>query len=140
RQSFSSCLTSYPVRECVRLVCSSLVASGQQSLLFPAAASRGIAYRPSLLHPALRFVHTAAIEEALVSAICTSYGCHKFILFYNNIRTRYQTNGDQKKPMKSMRKNALLQYLPSVALLLSALVALWQSYRAHCAVRETHPP
>ena len=40
----------------------------------------------------------------------------------------------------SMRRNALLQYLPFVALAVSALVALWQSYRAHRAVQQTHPP
>jgi chlorobactene glucosyltransferase len=38
------------------------------------------------------------------------------------------------------RKNTLLRYLPLVALVVSALVALWQSYRAHRTVRETHPP
>jgi chlorobactene glucosyltransferase len=36
-------------------------------------------------------------------------------------------------------RNAL-RYLPFVALAVSALVALWQSYRAHRTVRETHPP
>src|SRR6266568_3099891 len=40
----------------------------------------------------------------------------------------------------STRWNTLLQYLPFVALTVSALVALWQSYRAHRTVRETHPP
>src|SRR2546421_12423324 len=40
----------------------------------------------------------------------------------------------------STRRNALLQYLPFVALAVSALVALWQSYRAHRAVQETYPP
>src|SRR5712691_4698515 len=40
----------------------------------------------------------------------------------------------------STRRNALLRYLPFVALALSALVALWQSYRAHRTVRETHLP
>jgi chlorobactene glucosyltransferase len=34
----------------------------------------------------------------------------------------------------------VLRYLPLVALAVSALVALWQSYRAHRTVRETHPP
>ncbi len=38
------------------------------------------------------------------------------------------------------RRNLLLRYLPFVALAVSALVALWQSYRAHRIVRETHPP
>ena len=38
------------------------------------------------------------------------------------------------------RKNILLRYLPLVALVVSALVAFWQSYRAHRTVRETHPP
>ncbi|MFL5590637.1 MAG: glycosyltransferase [Ktedonobacteraceae bacterium] len=33
-----------------------------------------------------------------------------------------------------------LQHLPFVTLTVSALVALWQSYRAHRTVRETHPP
>ena len=32
------------------------------------------------------------------------------------------------------------RYLRFVALTVSALVALWQSYRAHRTVRETHPP
>src|SRR5947209_15736437 len=40
----------------------------------------------------------------------------------------------------STGRNALLQYLPFVALAVSALVALWQSYRAHRAVQETYPP
>jgi chlorobactene glucosyltransferase len=40
----------------------------------------------------------------------------------------------------STQRNVLLRYLPFVALTLSALVALWQSYRAHRTVRETHPP
>jgi chlorobactene glucosyltransferase len=38
------------------------------------------------------------------------------------------------------RSNVLLRYLPFVALALAALVALWQSYRAHRTVRETHTP
>src|SRR5437879_1595310 len=38
------------------------------------------------------------------------------------------------------RRNTLLRYLSCVALAVSALVALWQSYRAHRTVRETHPP
>ncbi len=38
------------------------------------------------------------------------------------------------------RRNVLLRYLPLVALVVTALVALWQSYRAHRTVRETHPP
>ena len=42
--------------------------------------------------------------------------------------------------MNSLPRNALLRYLPFVALLVSALVAIWQSYRAHRTVRETHPP
>src|SRR6266700_4296086 len=33
-----------------------------------------------------------------------------------------------------------LQHLPHITLTASALVALWQSYRAHRTVRETHPP
>lgn len=37
-------------------------------------------------------------------------------------------------------KTLLLQYLPFIALTVSALVALWHSYRAHRTVRETHPP
>jgi chlorobactene glucosyltransferase len=40
----------------------------------------------------------------------------------------------------STRRNVLLRYLPFVALTLSALVAIWQSYRAHRTVQETHPP
>src|SRR6266581_5861900 len=40
----------------------------------------------------------------------------------------------------SRRRNILLRYLPFVALAVSALVALWQSYRAHRTVRETNPP
>ena len=40
----------------------------------------------------------------------------------------------------STRRNILLRYLPYVALTLSALVAIWQSYRAHRTVRETHTP
>ena len=37
-------------------------------------------------------------------------------------------------------RNALLRYARFVALAVPALVALWQSYRAHRTVRETHPP
>src|SRR5205085_10177646 len=33
-----------------------------------------------------------------------------------------------------------LQHLPLITLTASALVALWQSHRAHRTVRETHPP
>src|SRR5439155_25286096 len=40
----------------------------------------------------------------------------------------------------STRWNHPLQHLPLITLTASALVALWQSYRAHRAVRETHPP
>src|SRR6266516_1711118 len=40
----------------------------------------------------------------------------------------------------STQRNLLLRCLPFVALALSAMVALWQSYRAHRTVRETHPP
>lgn len=55
-------------------------------------------------------------------------------------------NGDQQKHMNSgriapsARLNALLRPLPLVALALSAVVALRQSYRAHRSVRENHPP
>ncbi|HEY6539604.1 MAG TPA: glycosyltransferase [Ktedonobacteraceae bacterium] len=35
---------------------------------------------------------------------------------------------------------ALLRYFPRLLLVLAALVALWQSYRAHRSVREMHPP
>ena len=38
------------------------------------------------------------------------------------------------------RKNSLLRYLSLGALVLSALVALWQSLRVHRSARETHPP
>ncbi len=37
-------------------------------------------------------------------------------------------------------RNALLRYLLPGALAVSALVALWQSYRSHRVVRETYPP
>src|SRR5713101_8835308 len=40
----------------------------------------------------------------------------------------------------SARLNALLRSLPLIALALSAVVALRQSYRAHRSVRENHPP
>src|SRR2546422_11078454 len=40
----------------------------------------------------------------------------------------------------SARWNTPLQHLPFVTHTVSALVALWQSYRAHRTVRETHPP
>jgi chlorobactene glucosyltransferase len=40
----------------------------------------------------------------------------------------------------SIQGKAVLQYLRFLALLVSALVALWQSYRAHRIVRETYPP
>src|SRR5216683_3220712 len=38
------------------------------------------------------------------------------------------------------RKNSLLRYLSLGVLVLSALVALWQSLRVHRSARETHPP
>ena len=37
-------------------------------------------------------------------------------------------------------RKTLLRYLPFATLAVSALVALWQSYRVHRTVRETHPP
>src|SRR5438270_6223676 len=40
----------------------------------------------------------------------------------------------------STRWKTLLHYLPFITLTAYALVALWQSYRAHRTVRETHPP
>ena len=36
--------------------------------------------------------------------------------------------------------NMLRRYLPRWMLVLAALIALWQSYRAHRSVREMHPP
>jgi chlorobactene glucosyltransferase len=40
----------------------------------------------------------------------------------------------------STQRNLLLRCLPFVALALSAMIALWQSYRAHRTIRETRPP
>ncbi len=40
----------------------------------------------------------------------------------------------------STQRNLLLRYLFLGALALAALAALWQRYRAHRTVRETHPP
>src|SRR5260370_797875 len=56
------------------------------------------------------------------------------------------SNGDQQNHMNSgqiapsARLNALLRSLPLIALALSAVVALRQSYRAHRSVSENHPP
>src|SRR5947209_20069088 len=47
-------------------------------------------------------------------------------------------NSGQK--VASTRWKHPLQHLPLITLTASALVALWQSYRAHRTVRETHPP